>query len=143
MPTHRVLGRLRATLYATIEERERELTTAIGKGAAIPHGRIEDGSGIRGVLAICPEGVNFHAHDGELVHLIMLVVTPKGYEREHLEVMASLAQMVSDERLRTRLQAAIDANDAWEVIESEDSRDFNYFLEEENAEAAPAPAPAS
>ncbi len=135
MRTHHVSPKLKDTLYATIEERERELSTAIGKGAAIPHGRIESGSGIRGVLAICPAGVDFHALDNQPVHIIMLVVTPKGYEKEHLEVMASLAQMVSDERIRTRLLAAIDANDAWEVIEGEDARDYNYFLEDEAEEA--------
>jgi len=62
-----------------------------------------------------------------------LVVTPEGHDREHLEVMASLAQMISDEQLRTRLIAAIDANDAWEVIEGEEARTYNYFLEEDEA----------
>jgi len=140
MRTHHVAPKLKDTLYATIEERERELTTAIGKGAAIPHGRIESGTGIRGVLAICRDGVDFHALDGEPVHLIMLVVTPKGYEKEHLEVMASLAQMVSSEEIRTRLRAAIDANDAWEIIENEDTRDYNYFLEEVGGDPAPSGA---
>lgn len=130
--THHVPAKYRESLHRTIEEREREVTTAIGKGAAIPHGRIDGGSGIRGVFAICPEGVDFDAYDGEPVHLIMLAVTPKGYEKEHLEVMASLAQIISHDRIRARLLAAISANDAWEVIESEDARDLNYFIDDEN-----------
>ena len=32
-------------------------------------------------------------------------------------------------RSAARLMAAIDANDAWEVIEDEESRSFNYFLD--------------
>ncbi|MCF6287538.1 MAG: PTS sugar transporter subunit IIA, partial [Candidatus Hydrogenedentes bacterium] len=128
--THRVPAADHALLYDTIEERERELTTAVGNGAAIPHGRVQHGSGIRGVLGICREGVDFDAYDGEPVRILMLVVTPEGYDKEHLEVMASLAQMISDEQLRTRLVAAINANDAWEVIEGEEARNYNYFLEE-------------
>ena len=83
------------------------------------------------MLGICSEGVLFDAPDGEPVYIIMLVVTPKGYEREHLEVMASLAQMISDDAIRTRLLAAISPNDAWEIIESKDTRNYNYFLEKD------------
>jgi fructose PTS system EIIBC or EIIC component len=131
--THRVPAEDHDLLYKTIENRERELTTAVGLGAAIPHGRVHRGGGIQGVLGICREGVEFGAADGEPVRILMLVVTPEGYNREHLEVMASLAQMISEEQIRTRLVAAINANDAWEVIEGEEARNYNYFLEEDEA----------
>ena len=39
--------------------------------------------------------------------------------------------MVANDAVRTRLIAALDANDAWEVLESEQSRSYNYFLEEQ------------
>jgi mannitol/fructose-specific phosphotransferase system IIA component (Ntr-type)/predicted Kef-type K+ transport protein len=131
--THGVPTRLKDELYATIEQRESEFTTAVGLGAAIPHGRIDQGTGIRGVLGICREGIEFDALDKEPVRLIMLVVTPKGYEKEHLEVMASLAEMISDAQIRNRLHAAISPNDAWEIIEDKDTRNYNYFLDEKNS----------
>lgn len=134
--THRIPPTLREALHQSIIDRERDGTTAIGLGAAIPHGRIDQGGGIRGVFAICRDGVEWEGDDGHPVRLIMLVVTPRGYEREHLEVMASLAQMISDETIRTRLLAAINANDAWEVIEGEETRNYNYFLDEKETETA-------
>jgi len=134
--THRVPAAEHDHLYATIEERERELPTSIGLGAAIPHGRVKHGNGIQGVLGICREGVDFGGADGQPVKILMLVVTPDGYEKEHLEVMASLAQMVADETIRTRLTNAIDANDAWEIIESEEARNYNYFLEDKASGAS-------
>ncbi len=118
-------------IEATVLERERELTTAIGLGAAIPHGRIPEGEGIRGVLGISREGVDFEASDGQPVHLMMLIVTPAEHEQRHLEVMSSLVGMVSNEAIRERLTAAIDANDAWEIIEDKEARPYNYFLEEQ------------
>ncbi len=126
--THAIGPDGQEALYASIEERERDVTTAIGRGAAIPHGRVESGSAIQGVLGICREGVDFHAPDQQPVRLIMLIVTPKEHEQRHLEVLGSLAAMVSDDRIRDRLVAAIDANDAWEIIEDEETREFNYFL---------------
>jgi mannitol/fructose-specific phosphotransferase system IIA component (Ntr-type) len=120
----------------SVMERERDMTTAIGLGAAIPHGRIAEGEGIRGVLAISRDGIDFDAPDGGPVHLIMLIVTPTEHEQRHLEVMSSLVGMISDNAIRERLVVARDANDAWEIIEDEEARPYNYFLDELEEEHA-------
>ena len=119
----------RKAIYESVVKREEEGSTAIGRGAALPHGHVENGSAIRGVLGICPEGVDFDAPDGEPVKLFVLLVTPKEHEQRHLEVLASLNAMLAHPVARTRLIAATNANEAWEVLESEETRDYNYFLE--------------
>ncbi len=128
--THNVRARHRNKIHASVIEREHELTTAVGVGCAIPHGRIDAGSAVQGVLGICPEGIDFEAPDGEPVRLIVLIVTPKDHEKRHLEVMASLASMMSNEIVRERLITAIDANHAWEIIEHQEGKGYNYFLDE-------------
>lgn len=129
--THNLSPEARAELEAGVLDREKEFTTAIGHGAAIPHGRVKKGRRISGVMGICHDGVDFGAYDHEPVKILMLVVTPKGMENEHLEVMASLAMMVRDAQIRERLVAALSPYDAWEVIESQDARSYNQFLEED------------
>jgi mannitol/fructose-specific phosphotransferase system IIA component (Ntr-type)/Kef-type K+ transport system membrane component KefB len=128
MRTHRVEHISHEELYNSIVKREKEMSTAIGENIAIPHGRIEKGPAIQGVLAICPEGIDFDAPDGEPVKLIMLIVTPDKKKDIHLKVLSSLSGMVSDERIRNRIIAAVSPEDAMEVIESEEARDYNYFL---------------
>ncbi|MFO7975478.1 MAG: PTS sugar transporter subunit IIA, partial [Candidatus Hydrogenedentota bacterium] len=128
--THNLPPERAETIYHTVVEREKSMTTAVGLGAALPHGRVDVGSGIQGVMAICREGIDFDAPDGEPVKLIVLIVTPKEHEQRHLEVIASLSAMISNERIRERIIAAINANDAWEIIESEEARGHNYFIEE-------------
>ncbi len=127
-----------ATLRETVRTREEEMPTGIGKGVAIPHGKIESGDEIRGVLGILAEPVDWGSLDGAPVRLIMLVVTPKGQEHLHLEVLQCLAAMSSDERVRTQLFQATDANEAWEIIEHEETPNYNYFLEDEDAEPVSA-----
>ena len=73
--------------------------------------------------------MEFDAPDGEPVKLFVLIVTPKEHEQRHLEVLASLNAMLAHPVARTRLIAATNANEAWEVLESEETRDYNYFLE--------------
>ncbi len=127
--THKISKAEKQHVLETVIEREKEATTGIGQGAAIPHGRVNSGTNIQGVMAICPEGVAYDSPDDKSVRLLILIVTPKDHEKRHLEVLASLSMMMSNPAIRSRLMAAIDANDAWEVVESEESRSFNYFLE--------------
>ncbi len=122
-------------LYDTIVEREKTDSTAIGCGAAIPHGRLDIADEVQGVLGISRKGIPFDAPDGEPVKLIMLIATPTEHEKRHLEVMAGLAGMVSDPIVRERLIAAVDANDAWEIIEDVGARTYNYFLEDVEEES--------
>ncbi|HEY5653966.1 MAG TPA: PTS sugar transporter subunit IIA [Pontiella sp.] len=129
MRTHRVEHITQEELYESIVDREREMSTAMGRGIAIPHGHIEKGPAIQGVMGICRDGVDFDSPDGQPVKLIMLIVTPTDKRDMHLKVLSSLSSMVSDEAIRTRLIAAISPEDAMEVIESEEARDYNYFLE--------------
>lgn len=89
-------------------------------------------------FAICPDGVDFDAPDGLPVKLIVLIVTPEEHEKHHIEVLASLSAMISDTHVSARLMAAEDPNEAWEVIESRESRPYNYFLEDdENGQGQP------
>ena len=80
-------------------------------------------------MAIAREGIPFEAPDGEPVKLLVLIVTPREHEERHVEVLATLTSMARDWKLRTRLLGAADPNHAWEVLEDEESRGFNYFLE--------------
>jgi Kef-type K+ transport system membrane component KefB len=128
---HRLNVAQQRHVFETILEREREHSTAIGHGAALPHGRVDEGATIQGVLGIFPEGVDFDAPDGAPVRLVALIVTPHEHEKMHLEVLAALTTMIYDDRVRLRLIAAVNANDAWEIIEDEESRGYNYFLEDD------------
>ena len=129
MRTHRVEHISQEELYQSIVDREKDMSTAMGRGIAIPHGHIEKGPAIQGVMAICREGIDFDAPDGGPVKLIMLIVTPHDKRDMHLKVLSSLSSMVSNDAIRTRLMAAISPEDAMEVIESEEARDYNYFLD--------------
>jgi len=121
----------RSSLRESVIERERDTPTGIGKGVAIPHGRIERGDDIKGVLGILEDPVDWDGPDGEFVRLVMLVATPRDQEAKHLEVLQCLAAICSDERVRHQLFDAEDANEAWEVIEAEETPNYNYFLEDE------------
>lgn len=128
--THQVEHTESNVLYKSVIKREKSDPTAIGHGCAIPHGEIANGPAIQGVMGICPGGIDWDAPDGQPVQIIVLIITPSDHREAHLKVLASVSAMAASEVMRSRLVAARNANEAWEVIESEETPNFNYFIEE-------------
>lgn len=129
--THGLSGVTVDELIASIEEREETLSTAMGLGVAIPHARVPVGPEIAGVMGISREGIDFEAPDGEPVHVIVLIATPPEHQDRHLEVMAAVARMMSDPKVRAELSVATNPARAFDAIESEVNPSYNYFLDDD------------
>ena len=101
-------------LRADVIRRERESSTGIGSGVAIPHAH-EDGIR-REVLAvgISRAGIEFEAIDGEPVHIVALLATPKKHQKRRMELLAALSRLLQNKDVRTSL---LDARDGEAVIE--------------------------
>jgi mannitol/fructose-specific phosphotransferase system IIA component (Ntr-type) len=91
------------TVLKEVVERERQATTGIGRGIGIPHAR--SGHVKQVVLAIgrAPRGVEFGAVDGERVRVILLLISPKEANAEHLQAMKAIVSIARDPYQRQRL----------------------------------------
>jgi PTS system nitrogen regulatory IIA component len=76
---------------AAILARERQGSTAVGRGLALPHGAVPFVERIVGALALCSSGVPWEAVDGQPVRLVLLTLTPLGRPRD-LRTLELLAQ---------------------------------------------------
>lgn len=129
--THGLGGVTVDELVESIEEREKTLSTAMGLGVAIPHARVAVGPEIAGVMGISPEGIDFEAPDGGPVHVVVLIATPPEHQDRHLEVMAAVARMMSDPKVRAELSIATSPARAFDAIESDVNPSYNYFLDDD------------
>src|SRR5881409_4215575 len=59
-----------------VMRREAMMTTGIGNGVAIPHGKARSVDRMAAACAVVPEGIDFESEDGQPVHLIVLFVSP-------------------------------------------------------------------
>ena len=100
---------------ANLIRREKENSTGIGKGVAVPHAH-ED-SIRRQILAvgISKPGIDFDAIDGEPVHIVAVLATPRKHQKQHMELLAALSRVLQDEEVRSTL---IGASRASEVVEA-------------------------
>lgn len=122
----------REALLKSILDREAEASTCIGEGLALPHGILEEGSEMVGVMGISSKGLDFEALDGHPVHCMVLLATPISQKDRHLEVLAALARSIgSDRNVQRQLYHADTAAHACEILHAEEFEDFNYFLEDE------------
>lgn len=107
----------REKLLASVLERERELSTYVGDGLAIPHGVLEGGSAIVGVMGISRAGLDYEVPGGERVHCIVLLATPPTQRQRHLEVLGALARAIgADPAAQARLFAAKTPAHAYELL---------------------------
>lgn len=83
--------------------REAVMSTGIGEGVALPHALIP-GFG-RTVMAVGRSrgGIDFDSLDHAPVHLVLLIVGPKGEEKSHLVLLSHLARVLRDECLKRRI----------------------------------------
>ena len=120
---HQLVQPLRRTQFidrvkpflAKLLERERIVSTAVGRGIAIPHLRHPQdnpGGGPILVVGVCREGTDFEALDGEKTHLFFLLCTDS--EVVHLRVLAKVNRIAGR---RDAMQRLISAQSPPEVLQ--------------------------
>ena len=84
-------------------EREKEGTTGIGEGIAIPHGKTDAVSKPGLSAMVVPNGVEFDSLDGQPAKLIFLIAAPNTKDNVHLDVLSRLSTLLMDTRFREEL----------------------------------------
>ena len=84
-------------------EREKNGSTGIGEGIAIPHGKTEAVSRPGLSAMVIPNGVNFDSLDGQPAKLIFLIAAPNTKDNVHLDVLSRLSTLLMDTRFREEL----------------------------------------
>lgn len=96
-----------------VHDREKEFSTGVGGGIAIPHGRSAGVSKAGLAAMVIPSGVDYESLDGSPVQLVFLIAAPEEGS-VHLEVLARLSRMLMDESLVSSL---IHANSEKEFLD--------------------------
>lgn len=84
-------------------EREKSMSTGIGKGVAIPHCTTDRVNHIVLALAICKNGIDFDAIDGIPVNIAILLLVPQSKLSQHIKTLANIAKIMNNEALREKL----------------------------------------
>lgn len=75
-------------------EREKLGSTSIGYHSAVPHAKIKEIKEPVFSIGISQDGLVYHESDKELVHLIILIISPNTFPIKHLQILAAAASLV-------------------------------------------------
>jgi len=100
----------------SLTARERLGSTGIGCGVAIPHGRIKNTDHAIAAFVQLHQGIDFDAADNQAVDLLFALLVPEESTNEHLQLLAQLAEMFSDEGFRAKLRATKDQQAIYNLL---------------------------
>jgi PTS system nitrogen regulatory IIA component len=106
----------RSQVFDSLFAREKLGSTGLGRGIAIPHGRVKSLKEALGALVRTQQPIPFDAPDGQPVELIFVLLVPDRATDLHLQILSELAQMFSDKPFRDRMRAATSAAEMHQII---------------------------
>ena len=85
------LGIPKTALAREVELREAQMSTALGKGIAVPHARIDSVEQSYVYALMAPRGIEWDSPDGDPVQLALLLITPIDNPKAQIQILQSLA----------------------------------------------------
>jgi fructose-specific phosphotransferase system IIA component len=104
-----------------VMRREAMMTTGIGNGVAIPHGKARSVDRMAAACAVVPEGLEFESEDGQPVHIMVLFVSPENDTTMHVRMLANLSRLLKEESVRKSLWEARSVDDFLSVLHAAES----------------------
>lgn len=109
---------------AAIFEREKIMSTGVGNGFAIPHGKTDAVTDIVAAFGITAEPINYQSLDEKPVRLVFLLVGKDNLVGPHIKLLSRISRLMNKEEFRTKL---IGLQTPKEVIESFKQEEASYF----------------
>lgn len=104
-----------------IIERERIMSTGVGKGLALPHAKTPAVRESVAAFAVTREPIDFGSIDNIPVRLIFLLVGTEAAKSEHIKILSRVSRLMNREHVRERLLDVERPEDVLTIFESGES----------------------
>ncbi|HXX64275.1 MAG TPA: PTS sugar transporter subunit IIA [Bacteroidota bacterium] len=107
-----------------IFEREEIMSTGVGNGFAIPHGKTEAVSDIVAAFAVTAAPIDYQSLDEKPVRLVFLLVGKDNLVGPHIKLLSRISRLMNKEEFRKRL---LDLKTPKEILEAFRQEEATYF----------------
>ncbi len=114
----------REKVRKAILDREKIMSTGVGNGFAIPHGKTDAVSDIVAAFAVTAEPIDYQSLDEKPVRLVFLLVGKDNLVGPHIKLLSRISRLMSKEEFRRRL---LEPHTAAEIIELFKQEEATYF----------------
>jgi len=94
----------RKNIIKAIVDREKEASTGMGKGVAVPHIKHPAVKKAVAVVGLRPDGLDFSALDKQPVYSVILLISPSTDSNQHLRAMENIFRHLQHEKFRKFLR---------------------------------------
>ncbi|MPY71713.1 MAG: PTS IIA-like nitrogen regulatory protein PtsN [Alphaproteobacteria bacterium] len=103
-------------IFDVLLERERLGTTGVGKGIAIPHGKMAELDRLHGIFARLDTPVDFDSVDDQPVDLVFLLLAPETAGADHLKALARISRLLRDSKMCEKLRSLDKPQDIYRLL---------------------------
>jgi mannitol/fructose-specific phosphotransferase system IIA component (Ntr-type) len=106
------------SLLAAVREREEVLSTGIGGGIAIPHGKTPLVDQLIVAAGVTAGPIEFDALDGKPVQLFFLLVGPESAAGAHVKALSRISRLLRRDTLRQELLDAASGEEFLRLVQA-------------------------
>ena len=119
--THQQLPQLEQhEVLSALMCREKLGSTGIGKGIAIPHGRMSGIDKVFAILLVSQESIPFDAIDNRPVDIFVALIVPEGDNQQHLKTLAAIAEKLKSKEFCKQLRHARSDDELYSIVVAQD-----------------------
>jgi len=120
---HHILKQPDEVMQAVLD-REKIMTTGVGKGVAIPHCKFNGCPDFSIALGIHPKGIDYGALDDLPVKIVFLLVGPKSNPGTHIRLLSRISRIISKEPVREKILECTSPQQVHQLLQAEEA---NFF----------------
>ena len=109
-------------LKQAVWQREQTRTTGIGHGIAIPHGKVTGCARLVMAIGKAAAPIDFDAIDRKPVDLIILLASPVDQTGPHIQALARISRLLTDEPFRLAMRSATSSEDLFKLIQEHEAK---------------------
>jgi len=114
----------REKVLKAVLDRERVMSTGVGDGVAIPHGKADGVKNLVASFGVTKHDVEFGSIDDKPVRLVFLLVGPYDQTGPHLKALSHISRLMHRPEFRARLTKAKTPEEVLAAIEKEEDACF-------------------
>jgi len=108
-------------MRTAIFEREKIMSTGVGSGFAIPHGKTDAVSNIVAAFATTENAIDYQSLDEQPVRLIFLLVGRDTMVGPHIKLLSRISRLMNKEDFRKKLLGASDVAGMLQIFKDEEA----------------------
>jgi mannitol/fructose-specific phosphotransferase system IIA component (Ntr-type) len=111
-------------VYKKLMEREKLGSTSIGNHSAVPHTKLKEIKKPVIAVGVSRKGLMYHESDSQLVHLVILILSPNDSPIIHLQILAAAASLIKKSKsLIPEILTAENASELMDIIKKYETLD--------------------